>query len=578
MEKNTIIAIVLSTIVLITFMTLQTMFFPAPTPVAPIQNPEQTEEIVSTDLLNTIPAVSQISENFSEIPDEKEEYFNIETNKFKITFTNRGGDVISYELKEHNDKDKLLQMADNITQQNRAFGLSLGGANSKIINDIFSVKQIDDKTIGFFKKFYVKNSDGTESVFTLVKQYKFVDDEYMFRLDIRIDGEENFKGLDFANNAYTLRTSPQIGPYYNKSTDRYENRTFMTYSNDKKKKILLSDNQTKVFDKSYNWTGIGGKYFEILVMPSQSETMSNLLFSTKIEKGDYADAQVFLSRKPIISENTVDTYYIYVGPRTESALASYDKADKNVWGLSNTHLDDSMQSSGLFAWLEVALKWIMEIIYKIIPNWGVAIIIMTILLKLAMYPLTKKSSISTLKMQELQPKMAEIQEKYKDKPEKLNVELAKFYQEAGYNPLTGCLPILLQLPLVIAMFNLFNNYFEFRGAMFIPGWIPDLSVGDSVYTLGFNIPLLGNQIRLLPVVYLVSQLLYSKITQAGNGSAAQMKMMMLIMPIMFFFMFYNAPAGLILYWTISNLLQLVQQVYINKVMHEKKAELAAKKK
>jgi len=313
-------------------------------------------------------------------------------------------------------------------------------------------------------------------------------------------------------------------------------------------------------------------------VPSQSETMSNLLFSTKIEKDDYADAQVFLTRKPIISENIVDSYYIYVGPRTESALSIYDKADKNVWSLSNTRLTDSMQSSGMLAWLEVALKWIMEIIYKIIPNWGVAIIIMTILLKLGMYPLTKKSSMSTLKMQELQPKMTEIQEKYKDKPEKLNVELAKLYQEAGYNPLTGCLPLLLQFPLIIAMFNLFNNYFEFRGAMFIPGWIPDLSVGDSIYTLGFNIPLLGNNIRLLPIIYLGSQLLYSKIAQAGNGSATQMKLMMYIMPIMFFFMFYNAPSGLILYWTVSNLLQLVQQVYINKIMHEKKAELAAKKK
>lgn len=578
MEKNTIIAIVLSTIVLITFMTLQTMFFPAPAPVAPVQNPEQTNEVVSTDLINTVPAVSKISENVSETVNEKEEYFDIETNKFKVTFTNRGGDVISYELKEHNDKDKLLQMADNITQQNRAFGLSFGGANSGIIDDIFSVKKIDDKTIGFFKKFSVKNSDGTESVFTLVKQYTFVDDEYMFRLDIRIDGEENFKGLDFSNAAYTLRTSPQIGPYYNKGTDRYENRTFMAFSSDKKKKFMLNDNQTKNFEKAYTWAGIGGKYFEILVVPSQSETMSNLLFSTKIEKDDYADAQVFLTRKPIISENIVDSYYIYVGPRTESALSIYDKADKNVWSLSNTRLTDSMQSSGMLAWLEVALKWIMEIIYKIIPNWGVAIIIMTILLKLGMYPLTKKSSMSTLKMQELQPKMTEIQEKYKDKPEKLNVELAKLYQEAGYNPLTGCLPLLLQFPLIIAMFNLFNNYFEFRGAMFIPGWIPDLSVGDSIYTLGFNIPLLGNNIRLLPIIYLGSQLLYSKIAQAGNGSATQMKLMMYIMPIMFFFVFYNAPSGLILYWTVSNLLQLVQQVYINKIMHEKKAELAAKKK
>ena len=219
----------------------------------------------------------------------------------------------------------------------------------------------------------------------------------------------------------------------------------------------------------------------------------------------------------------------------------------------------------------------MEFFYKLIPNWGVSIILMTILLKVAMFPLTKKSSVSTLKMQELQPRIKEIQDKYKNNPEKMNAEMGKFYKEAGYNPLSGCLPLLIQFPLIFAMFNLFNNYFEFRGAMFIPGWIPDLSVGDSIYIFPPTIPLIGGSaLRLLPIIYVASQLLFTKITQTASANAAggnSMKLMMYGMPLFFFFMFYNAPAGLLLYWTVSNFLQLIQQMFINKIMHAKRVEM-----
>ena len=173
-----------------------------------------------------------------------------------------------------------------------------------------------------------------------------------------------------------------------------------------------------------------------------------------------------------------------------------------------------------------------------------------------------------------------IQTKYKNNPEKMNQEMAKLYQETGYNPVSGCLPMLIQLPLLIAMFNLFNNYFEFRGASFIPHWIDDLSVGDSVYTLKVNIPFIGNHIRILPLIYLASQLFYGKITNNGGAAPSstkmQMNLMMYGMPILFFFIFYNAPSGLLLYWTVSNIIQMVQQIVINNLMKKKKAELAKK--
>ena len=470
-------------------------------------------------------------------------------------------------------------MADNITESNRAFSVSFGDASKPIIEDIFNTKIIDDYTIGFYKPYTVRNSDGTESSFTFVKQYTFLPDEYVFKLDIRVENITNAKSFNFDDVAYTLRTSPQIGPYYDKKKDRYENRTFMTYNGEKVKKQVLGENASKIYDKTVDWTGVSGKYFSILVAPMNTSSIGDVTYSTALEVDNYANAQVKISRSPIMDSSSLDTYYVFVGPRTDSVLKMYNKAENNGWKLSNIRFDDALQTSGLFSWLEKALKWIMEILYKIIPNWGVSIILMTILLRLVLFPLTKKSTLASLKMQEVQPRMTEIQTKYKNNPEKMNQEMAKLYQETGYNPVSGCLPMLIQLPLIIAMFNLFNNYFEFRGAMFIPGWIPDLSVGDSVYTLNFNLPLLGNQIRILPVIYLISQLVYGKFSSAttAGANATQMKIMMYAMPICFFFVFYSAPSGLLIYWTISNVLTLVQQIFLNKIKNAKQAEMDAKK-
>ena len=575
MDKNTVWAIVLSCLVLLVFTFLQPI-------VNPVTTVPTTTEVVEPIEESTVTAVE--SSNIGEpdyLEDEYfiEENFTITTNNVKVTFTNRGGDIIGYELLNHKDGDAYIQMADNITESNRSFSVSFGDASKPIIEDIFNTKIIDDYTIGFYKPYTVRNSDGTESSFTFVKQYTFLPDEYVFKLDIRVENITNAKSFNFDDVAYTLRTSPQIGPYYDKKKDRYENRTFMTYNGEKVKKQVLAENASKIYDKTVDWTGVSGKYFSILVAPMNTASIGDVTYSTALEIDNYANAQVKISRNPIMDSSALDTYYVFVGPRTDSVLGMYNKAEDNGWKLSNIRFDDALQTSGLFSWLEKALKWIMEILYKIVPNWGVSIILMTILLRLALFPLTKKSTLASLKMQEVQPRMTEIQTKYKNNPEKMNQEMAKLYQETGYNPVSGCLPMLIQLPLIIAMFNLFNNYFEFRGAMFIPGWIPDLSVGDSVYTLNFNLPLLGNQIRILPVIYLISQLVYGKFSSAttAGANATQMKIMMYAMPICFFFVFYSAPSGLLIYWTISNVLTLVQQIFLNKIKNAKQAEMDAKK-
>ena len=576
MNKNTIIAIVLSTIVVLASLILQPMLFPnTANNVAESEN--VTEETSAVKVEEDKKDLSLIVEDESD-KNVEEQFFEITTKNAQIVLTNRGGDMISYKLLNHIDVDTKdgIQMVDNVSKTNRACAVAFGDVNSPINNEIFNVTHKDENVYFFTKAISIKKEDGSVSKVILGKRYTFDPESYVFKLDILIHGD------DIENLVYTLRTSPQIGPHFDPKLNRYENRQFISFNGEKAKRQVISAKQFKSYNKDYLWNGIGGKYFVNLVVPLNPEKMDNSYYSTLInEENNYSNAQAICVRKPF-SEDVEDSYYMYYGPREEKALKIFNVSENNSWKLSGLKLNECLNSNGWLGWLETILKWFMEVINKFVHNWGVSIIIMTILIKLLMFPFTKKQSLGTLKMQEIQPKIQAIQAKYKDNQQKLQQEMAKIYKDNGYNPMSGCLPMLVQFLILFAMYNLFNNYFEFRGSSFIPHWIEDLSSGDSIYTLKFDIPFFGNQVRILPFIYLASQLLFGKIT--GNGgttapgtSQAQMQMMMYVMPVMFFVMFYNAPSGLLLYWTVSNIFQMGQQIIINKTMKQKKAELAAKK-
>lgn len=582
MNKNTVIAMVLSGLVIAAAMFVQYKFFPP----APVQQQPSTTASV-TEQQAAVPQNTFVAENVPadsavlEVPDETvigEQIVTIKTNVAEITFTNRGGDIISYKLLEHNNSkgDSHVEMVKNLTDRNRAFSIALGGAQAPALNQFFNVKEetVNGKqTVGFFKTISIKNQDGSISSFTLAKRYTFLPDDYMFELAVTVSGDTDMKGLNFDNAGYTLRTMPQIGPDWDVKADRYEYRNFFAYIDGKKKDATLKANQTKLITDSVPWAGISGKYFSLIVIPSTPA--QQILYSAAQPNADRVqDGQLFFLRPVITGNKVTDVYRIYLGPCSENILSTYNIPSKNNYNYDNLRIDTVAVSSGIWRPLEVLLKWLLQFFYKLIPNWGVSIILVTILIKVIFFPLTKKSSESTQQMQKMQPKIKELQEKYKGKPQKLNEEMAKLYKEAGYNPLSGCLPLLIQLPILFAMYRLFNNYFEFRGAMFIPHWIPDLSIGDSVLQFPSPIPFLGwTDLRILPIVYVISQMVFGKITQTPTNDQQQnstMKIMMYGMPLFFFFMFYNAPSGLLLYWTCTNFLMLVQQMIIKAMMKQKK--------
>ena len=528
MDKNTVWAIVLSFLVVVVSAVVEIkVIIPRQQAKAAekalVQQKEEEarqQQLASRQLVATEENKTESEETILPV---SEENFTITTNKVQVTFTNRGGDIVSYKLLEHLDKDTNsgVQMVDNVTPLNRAFSISLGDATADVLNDVFNVKIIDDYTIGFYKNYEYTDGSGNVQKFVLGKLYTFKPDEYMFRLDVTVNGQEGTTGLNVDGVSYTLRTSPQIGPHYNPK-DRYEVRQYVAYSGSKKTKKAISD---RYYNKKYEWAGVAGKYFTILVKPENAANMKESVRCVTESSNDYSNAQIMLTRNAIETAQSTDSYYIYIGPRNETELIKYNSKETNSWNLVNAKLNQALQTSGILSPIEKVLKWAMEMIYKLVHNWGLAIIVLTVILKIILFPLNRKSALGTLKMQELQPQMQALQEKYKDNPQKMQEESAKLYKAVGYNPASGCLPIVLQMIILFAMYNVFNNYFEFRGASFIKGWIDDLSVGDSIWTWEKQIPLISgftqNTLRILPFVYTISQLFNGMITQYGGAGGGQ---------------------------------------------------------
>jgi YidC/Oxa1 family membrane protein insertase len=404
----------------------------------------------------------------------------------------------------------------------------------------------------------------------------------MFELTISLDGGYTMPGFNFApgvapgsnGTAYTLAFGPQIGPRFEKLDNRYEYRNYFSFTNGKRKAEKVNDSNPNIISSRPTWAAISGKYFAFIALPYLAQY--DLTFSTKAEEGLPAASRLYSFRPALSTPKVEDTYRFYLGPKNQDELAIYNTG-VNGFGLQDTQLIEVANSRGILAPLEKLLKWLLLIFYKLIPNYGIAIILLTLTVKILFFPLTKKSSESTLRMQALSPKIKELQTKYKDNPQKMNAEMSELYKKEGYNPLSGCLPMVLQIPIFFAMYNLFNNHFDLRGAEFIPRWIPDLSLPEHIFLLPFQIPLLNwTAIRLLPFLYVGSQLLYGKVTQTPDQQGnAQMKMMLYAMPIVFFFILYDVPSGLLVYWIFSNVLTMVQQVGINKYLAPKRAAQAA---
>jgi len=477
-DKRTLIAVVLSVVVITGGFLLQAKLFPTP-PAKATQFAQTAQAPVAGERTQAAPqspaggaaaatSASGISAQPSIGPTTEQRY-TISTDLMEAVLSNRGGDIVSLKLKKHSDKDGAVDLI--VPGRFGAQGLSLafGDSGAAPVTDLMNEMMLDNSTIVFSRTFLASVPGKAEPVpFTLKKTYTFRDGEYMFGLAIGLENSVNeILPLDAGGTAYSLTLGPQIGPRLTAvpGGNNTDYRKFVRLVDGKKKEERPKAGVPFVVKDQPTWVGISGKYFAFVAVPELSSFKAT--FSMNQDPKLFQTDSISVSRPAINASRQTDAYYFYFGPKTNSELSKYNYADRNAFQRSGLSLEQAAESSGILGWLEAIMKFFLNLFYKLVPNYGIAIILVTILVKVVLFPLTRNGSVSAAKMQELKPKIDALQAKYKGNPQKLNQEMAEFYKKEGYNPMSGCLPLLIQFPIFIAMYNLFNNHFDLRGASFI---------------------------------------------------------------------------------------------------------------
>jgi YidC/Oxa1 family membrane protein insertase len=376
-------------------------------------------------------------------------------------------------------------------------------------------------------------------------------------IDMRVELENPLdKPLDQTSFGYNLKWGPGISTDSKKATRRYGPRV-LTVEGKLVKKQKEGEGTTQPL-----WVSLNSRYFAAAIIPDQSlrtvyrikkVTTSEQTIPVYVESPDDLVELVVSGVKLGPKEVRTDRFRLFIGPKVNSILKQVEAPGNPIYKVRLNQLINF----GFFGWLSKIMLSILLFSHKLTRNYGLAIILLTILIKIVLYPLTHKSLKSTREMQRLQPEIAKLREKYRDDPQKMNKALMRLYKEHGVNPMGGCWPMLLQLPIFWALFTTLREAIELRGAHFIL-WIKDLSEPD---TLGV-IPGLGFPIRVLPILMGISMFYQQKIsaTAADPQQAKYMK----YMPLIFTFFFFGFPSGLVLYWLSNNLLTIVQQYIINR--------------
>jgi len=337
------------------------------------------------------------------------------------------------------------------------------------------------------------------------------------------------------------------GPVIYNETDKFKKVDFSDLD-----KLAAEPGRKLPYTKNTDngWVGMLEHYFVAAWLPPDDRKLPREFYARRLDGGLYA-AGVILQAPPIAPGATgAITTPLYVGPQDQDRLAKLAK------GL------DLVVDYGIFTVIAAPLFWLLQWLHGHIGNWGWAIVAMTIIIKSAFYPLNHASARSMAKMKVIGPKLKALQEQYANDKQQLQVKMMEMYKQEKINPLGGCLPILVQIPVFIALYWVLLSAVELRNAPWI-GWIRDLSAPDPYFVL--------------PIVYAASAYLQVKLSPTPITDPVQAKVMQ-IMPIAFSVMFVFFPSGLVLYWLINNLIQIFQQWHMNRVLEKEAAAAAAKRR
>ena len=528
MEKRAIIAVVLS----LAFYYGYTLLFPPPVKnVVPSPVPVQVAASSSQIAQSTPrPVVQSPIQNAVVVKDVL-----VDTDMFTAVFSSQGGALKNLTLKKYRETSARDGEAVSLVSASSPEGFALGTDSSAfgLIPTALYTSSTESMKISGSETKKLEFSWTSPQGISVKKIYTFSGDGYAITLDTQVTNLGLNKVSGNLNLLLPYPSQPKAG------ISRFETRDVVTlddgsFSREEVKKI---DKDSLRYATNVGWTGYADKYFLSAVL-SEGGSIASVLI--KQGAGPYLDTTVTspsFDLQPGQSHQV--EYRLFFGPKGLDILKAQGQG-----------LEKSL-NLGWFAPIAKPLLYILEYFYKYTHNYGIAIIIITVIIKILFFPLTHKSYKSMKDMQKLQPKMTELKEKHKGDKETLNKSIMELYRTHKVNPLGGCLPMIVQIPVFFALYKSLMFSIELRHAPFML-WITDLSAKDPYY--------------ITPVIMGVTMFIQQKMTPTSMDPM-QAKMM-LALPVVFTFMFLNFPSGLVLYWLVNNVLTIAQQAYINRSLKD----------
>jgi YidC/Oxa1 family membrane protein insertase len=529
---------------------------------------EQTQEValvVINDSLQNEQAKAKLGSfaYSSSLPSAKEDITTIENEVLLLKIANKGGYIVGATLKGIKQFERNSNTDVQIIKENNAdLNITLNTKDNRVLN----TKDM------FFEPTLTK--DGENQVLTMrlkAGENQFLEYRYVLKpKDYMLDFGIKTQGLtDVINTSKALDLEWQLKAFRNEKSISYENRyTEMVFEYEEGKDDYLSaakDDDDIVKDVSY--IAFKQHFFTSILLTDTPFKTAELKSQNLVhdEEIDTVYTKNFIAKVPLDFKNGELNYAMnwYYGPAKYDSLIDYEK-----------NLDEIIPLGwGIFGWIN---RWIFIPVFGFISGfmpYGFAIIFFTILVRLVMSPITYKSYLSQAKMKVLRPEINELNAKYKDNAMKKQQETMKLYSKAGVNPMAGCLPAVMQIPVFYALFQFFPSMFDLRQKSFL--WADDLSSYDSVYHLPFRIPFYGDHVSLFPILASVAIFFYMRMTTGDQQMSAPtqegmpdmgkiMKIMIYISPVMMLVFFNNYASGLSLYYFISNLITIGIMLVIKK--------------
>ena len=495
-----------------------------------------------------------------------EQFTTLENNLVKVTFSNKGGRVVSATLKDY--KNQQGEPLTLFNEEESALNFAFEGKNENILTEdmFFQPTHVTDSTVTMRLQ--------TTGAGYIDFAYRLLPDAYMVNFDIRAVGMQNFfpAALKTVNIDWFQRARQQEKGY-----DFEQRYTSLTYKPVDDGPDYLSEmkDDKESFDEAIEWIAFKNQFFSSVLIANQD--FDNVILDSKIqEKGSgymkSYNAEMTTFFDPTGKEAT--QLQMYLGPNHfKTLLASNDL-------VINQDEDPELQNLVYLGWPIVRQinRWFTINLFDWLSGWGLnmglVLLLMTIIVKAIVYPATYKSYISSAKMRVLKPYIQKINEKYPNQEDALKKqqETMQLYSEYGVSPMGGCLPMLIQMPVFMALFFFVPNAIELRQQSFL--WAPDLSAYDDLLNWGFNIPLLGDHISLFCLLFSVTNILNTwymmKQQDTGQQQMPGMKIMMYLMPVMFIFIFNNYSSGLNYYYFISDLISILIMMVLRKTTDENK--------